>query len=79
MLAGFSLKVVYSTMCMKNFQIYGALILGIFTLMFSLFKLAKQREITHSSRQHIFESLFPTKVESGGGNYDLLYQNSDKI
>ena len=23
-----------------------------------------------------FENLFPPTVESGGGNYDLLYQNS---
>ena len=36
----------------------------------------RQREITHSPRQHFFENLFPRTAERGGGNYDLLYQNS---
>ena len=36
----------------------------------------RQREITHSPRQHFFKNLFPTAPERGGGNYDLLYQNS---
>ena len=31
----------------------------------------RQKEITHS-----FENLFPPTAEMGGGNYDLLYQNS---
>ena len=38
----------------------------------------RQKEITHSPRQHFFENLFlplPT-AERGWGNYDLLYQNS---
>ena len=36
----------------------------------------RQKEITHSPRQHSFENLFPPTVEMGGGNYDLLYNNS---
>ena len=36
----------------------------------------RQKEITHFPRQHSFENLFPPIVERGGGNYDLLYQNS---
>ena len=36
----------------------------------------RQKEITHSPRQHSFENLFPPTAERGGGNYDLLYQNS---
>ena len=36
----------------------------------------RQKEITHSPRQHSFENLFPLTTERGGGNYDLLYQNS---
>ena len=36
----------------------------------------RQKEITHSPRQHSFENLFPLKAERGRGNYDLLYQNS---
>ena len=35
----------------------------------------RQQEITHSPKQHSFENLFPSTAESGGGNYDLLYQN----
>ena len=35
----------------------------------------RQREITHSSRQHFLKNLFRTTAESGGGNYDFLYQN----
>ena len=35
----------------------------------------RQKEITHSPRQHSFENLFPPTAEKGGGNYDLLYQN----
>ena len=35
----------------------------------------RQKEITHSPRQHSFENLFPPIAERGGGNYDLLYQN----
>ena len=31
----------------------------------------RPKEITHS-----FENLFPPTAERGGGNYDLLYQNS---
>ena len=36
----------------------------------------REKEITHSPRQHSFENLFPPIAEMGGGNYDLLYQNS---
>ena len=36
----------------------------------------RQKEITHSPRQHSFENLFPPTAEWGGGKYDLLYQNS---
>ena len=58
------------------------LIWGIFTHFYS--KLApkflssrlRQKEITHSLRQHSFEDLFPPAAERGGGNYDFLYQNS---
>ena len=35
----------------------------------------RQKEITHSPRQHSFENPFLPKVERGGENYDLLYQN----
>ena len=35
----------------------------------------RQKEITHSPRQHSFENLFPQTAESGGGNYDFIYQN----
>ena len=38
----------------------------------------RQKGITHSSRQHSFENLFPPTAERGGRNYDLLYQNSIK-
>ena len=61
-----------------------ALIQGIFTHAPPHAKLApkflpsrpRQKEITHSPRQHSFENLFPPTAERGGGNYDLLYQNS---
>ena len=36
----------------------------------------RQKKITHFPRQQSFENLFPLTIESGGGNYDLLYQNS---
>ena len=36
----------------------------------------RQKEITHSPRQHSFENLFPPTAEKGGENCDLLYQNS---
>ena len=29
-----------------------------------------------SPKHHFFENLFPIIAERGGGNYDLLYQNS---
>ena len=90
MLVEFSLKLLYSTVCRKNFRIYGARISikCIDTRHFSHArphsKLApkflpsrpRRKEITHSLRQHPFENLFPPTAERGGGNYDLLYQNS---
>ena len=77
-------------MCGKIFKfmefsfLENALIRGIFTHAPLHSKLAsnflssrpRQKEITHSPRQHSFENLFPPTVERGGGNYDLLYQNS---
>ena len=36
----------------------------------------RQKEITHSPRQHSFENLFSLTAETSGRNYDLLYQNS---
>ena len=93
MLVEFSLKLLYSTMSGNSFQIYGvhiprrnALIRGIFTQAPPHSKLApkflssrrRHKEITHYSRQHSFENLFPPTVERSGGNYDLLYQNSVK-
>ena len=35
----------------------------------------RQREITHSPRQHFSENLFPSTTGRGRVNYDLLYQN----
>ena len=61
-----------------------ALIRGIFTHSIPHSKLVpkflsshpRQKEITHSPRQHSLENLFFPTAEKGGGNYDLLYQNS---
>ena len=36
----------------------------------------RQKEITHSPRQHFFTNLFPPTAEMGEENYGLLYQNS---
>ena len=36
----------------------------------------RQSEITHSPRQHFFENIFPQTAARGGGNYDLIHQNS---
>ena len=78
MLVEFSLKLLYSTMCGKNFQIYGvhtvlenALIRGIFTHAPPHSKLtpkflsshSRQQEITHSSRHHSFENLYLPAAE----------------
>ena len=35
---------------------------------------SRQKEITHSPKQHSFENLFPPTAEKGRGKYDLLYQ-----
>ena len=61
-----------------------ALIRGIFTHAPPHSKLAsnllssrlRQKEITHCPRQQSYENLFPPTAERGGGNYDLIYQNS---
>ena len=78
-------------MCRKNFQIYGVHIprkcidLRQFYSCPSHLKtrpqvlaitLYRQKEITHSPRQHCFQHLFFPTAERGGANYDLLYQNS---
>ena len=91
MLVEFSLKLLYSTLYVKNFEIYGVHIprkcidsrhfyscpsplkTRPQVLVITLYK---QKEITHSPRQYSFENLFPPTAEWGGGNYDLLYQNS---
>ena len=70
-------------MCGKNPFLENALIRCIFTHAPPHSKLApnvlssrpRQKEITHSPRQHSFENLFPSTAERGGGNYDLLYQS----
>ena len=65
-------------MCGKSFQI------GIFThtpphsnpspkLLSSR---PRQKENTHSPRQHSFKNLFPITAEKCRENFDLLYQNS---
>ena len=93
-LVEFSLKLLYSIMCGKNFQVYGihilenALILCIFTHAAPYSKLAhkfllsrpKQKEITHSTRKDSFENLFPPRAELGIGGYDFpLSKFSQKI
>ena len=63
-----------------------ALIRGIFTytppplktLSNFLLSLPRQKEITHSLRQHFFGNLFPSAAEKSGEKYDFLYQNSVK-
>ena len=37
---------------------------------------SRQRKIIYSTKQHFFQNLFFLTKESGGENYDLLYQNS---
>ena len=69
---------------MKFTFLENALIRSIFALVPHLSKLvpkflslrSRQKEITHSPKQHSFENLFPPAGEKGGGNYDLLFQNS---
>ena len=88
MLVEFSLKLLYSTMCGKNFQIYGvhsprkSIVSRHFYSCPSPFKTRpkflssrpRQKEITHFPRQHYFENMFLPIAEKGGENYDLLYQ-----
>ena len=82
MLVEFSLKVLYSTMCGKSFQIYGARIprkgidLRQFYLCSSPLKNApkflssrpKQKKITYFPGQHSFKNPFPETTERGGVN-----------
>ena len=65
---------------MEFILLENALIQGIFTHALPHSKLTtkflssrpRQKEITHSSRQHSFENLFPPTAERGGGSDDLL-------
>ena len=69
---------------MKFTFLENALIRGIFTHAPPHSKLApkfllsrpRQNEITRSPTQHSFKNLFPSTAKRGGGNYDLLDQNS---
>ena len=90
MLVELFLKLLYSTICGKIFPIYEVHIprkcidSRHFQSYPSHSKLAtkflssrpRQKEISHSPRQHSFENLFPPTAEKVGGNYDLRYQNS---
>ena len=91
MFVEFSLKLVCIPPCVgkiSKFIVFtfpeNALNLGIFTHAPPHLKLTpnflpshpRQKEITHSPRQHFSENLFPPTTERGGRNYDLLYQNS---
>ena len=63
-----------------------AMIRGIFTHAPSDSELAsrflssrsRQKEITHSPRQHSFQNSFSPTAERSGGKYDLLYQNQSE-
>ena len=84
MFVEFSFKLFYSTTCGKKFQIYGVLITRKCIDLRHFYScpsptqnsLPRQKETTHSTRQHSFEKVFPLTAERCGGNYDLLYQNS---
>ena len=90
MLLDFSLKLYIPPCVGKIFKfmeftsLENALIQSIFTLAPPHSKLGikflsshpRQKKITHPPRQHSFENLFPPTPERGGGNYNLLYQNS---
>ena len=68
----------------KNFQIYGVHIPrkcieswhSKLDPKFFLSSHLRQKQNTHSPGQRFFENLFLPTAEGGGGNYDLLYQNS---
>ena len=90
MLVEFSLKLVYIPPCVENFFKFmvftfleNALNLGIFTHVSPHSKLApkfllshpRQKEITHSQGSIFPKICFPNS-RRGGGNYDLLYQNT---
>ena len=89
-LVEFSLKLAYIPPCVRKTFIFMVFtfVENVFTLdIFSHIpphaKLApkflplhpRQKEITHSPRQH-FRNLFPPTAQRGGENYYLLYQNS---
>ena len=88
-LAEYSLQLVYIPPCAGKISKFMVFIflkntwnLRIFTYVSPHSKLAlkslshpRQKEITHSPRQHFFGNPFSPTVERGGENYDLLYQN----
>ena len=86
-LVKFSLKLVYSTMYGKISHIYGVQVhrkciesRRFYSCTPPQSKLSpkflsshpRQREITHSPRQHFFENLFPLTAKSDGENYDSI-------
>ena len=85
MLVEFSLKLLHSTMFGKIFKflaftfLENAFIRGIFTYASPIqnslpsSEVPRQKEITHSPRQHCLENLFNSTAERGWENYDLLY------
>ena len=89
----FSPKLLHFTMFGKNFKcmeftfLENALIRGIFTQASPHSKRVskflpsrlRQKEITHSPRQHSFENLRPPTAERDEGNYDLFYQKSENM
>ena len=74
------LKLIYSTMCGKNFQICGVHISRKCIKCIPLKCIFIHAAVPHSKLQaEIFENLFPPSKKAGGGeNYDLRYQNSIK-
>ena len=54
-----------------------AMNLAIFTHVPPHSKLVPKFLSSHPRQKHFFENLFPPTAERGGGNYDLLYQNSN--
>ena len=85
MFVALSLKPLYSIVCGKNFQIYSAQIPRMHLFEAFLFMslptqksppaschhALRQKEITHSPRQHSFENLFLPTAKRCGGNYDF--------
>ena len=66
MLIELSLKHLYSTICGKNFQIYGVQTPTQSELTSKFLSSPDtEKEFTHSPRQHSFENLFPLTAERG--------------